>query len=117
VASQPPQSLEIPLSWVGYDEVPIAYANQFIIQFQPEAGFVLGIGQATGPALIGSPEQMAEQASQVEFVAVRTLARVAFTEQKLRELIAALQANLANFERARAQLDPRHQDDAGHPPH
>lgn len=107
MASDPPQTLEIPLSWVGFDEVPILYANQFLIQFQPEAGFVIGIGQATGPALIGSPEQVAEQVSQIEFVPVRTLARVALTEMKLRELIAALEANLANFERMQTQFDPR----------
>lgn len=109
MAPQPPQTLEIPLSWVGFDEVPIAYANQFIIQFQQEEGFVLGIGQATGPAAMGPPEQIAEELSQVEFVPVRTLARVAFTEKKLRELIAALEANLHNFEQARAQWDPRQQ--------
>lgn len=104
---QPPQQVEIPLSWVGYDESPIMYANQFMIQFQPEDGFVMGIGQATGPAIIGTPEQVAEQVAEIEFVPVRTLTRVAFTEKKLRELVAALEANLQNFEQARAQSDPR----------
>jgi hypothetical protein len=103
----PPPDLELPLSWVGYDENPIVYANQFLIQFLPEEGFVLGIGQATAPPLIGTPEQVAEQASQIEFIPVRTLSRVALTRPKLAELIAALEANLAKFDRMKQQQDPR----------
>lgn len=104
---QPSQTLEVPLSWVGYDETLIAYANQFIVQFQPDAGFVLGLGQATPPAVMGTPDQVAEQVAQIEFIPVRTLARVAMTEAKLRELIAALEANLQNFERSKVAIDPR----------
>ena len=99
--------MEVPLSWVGYDDVPIIYANQFLIQFQPEEGFVMAVGQATAPALIGTPEQIAAQAQQIEFVPVRTLARVAMTRPKLAELIAALEANLSTFDRLKAQSDPR----------
>lgn len=102
-----PPSIDVPLAWVGYEEVPIAYANQFLIQFQPDASFVVGVGQATAPALIGTPEQVAQQAAEIEFVPVRTLARIAMTEGKLRELIAALEANLANFERVKVNIDPR----------
>jgi hypothetical protein len=105
--AEPPQQIDIPLAWVGYDEVPIVYANQFLIQFQPDQGFVMGVGQATAPPLIGPPEQVAEQVAEIEFVPVRTLTRVAFTESKLRELIAALEANLRNFDQIRAHLDPR----------
>jgi hypothetical protein len=103
----PPQTVEVPLSWVGFDEVPIAYANQFLVQFQPEEGFVLGVGQATPPAIIGTPEQIAAQAAQVEFIPVRTLARVAMTRPKMEELIAALEATLRNFDRMKAHVDPR----------
>lgn len=71
---------------------------------------MLGIGQATGPALMGPPEEMAAQVEQIELLPVRTLARVAFTRKKLDELIAALEANLHNFEQAQAQSDPRNQE-------
>lgn len=100
-------SIDVPLSWVGYDEVPIAFANHVIVQFQPDGSFVVGIGQATPPPLIGTPEQIAEQAREIEFIPVRTLARVALTAAKMREFIAALSANLANFEQAMGQMDPR----------
>jgi hypothetical protein len=105
----PREPSDIPLAWVEHDEVPVAFANQFIIQSQPDASFVISVGQATGPLLIGTSEQVAELAAQIEFVPVRTLGRFAVTEVKLRELIAALEANLANFEQARSHIDPRNQ--------
>ncbi len=107
MASEPPQSIQLQLAWVGYDETPIVYANQFLIQFQPEGSFVIGIGQATPPALVGTPEQIAAQLAELEFVPVRPLARVAITEAKIRELIQALSANLQNFEHHAQSLDPR----------
>lgn len=110
MSPQPPKRIEIPVSWVGYDETPIVYANQFLIQFQTEGSFVIGVGQATPPVLIGSPAQVEEQAQGVEFVPIRPLARVAITEDKMRELIAALSATMTNFEQMKATLDPRGED-------
>ncbi len=104
---EPPQQLDVPLSWIGYDDAPILYANQLLVQFQPEGGFVLALGQATAPPLIGTPEQIAAQAAEIEFVPVRTLARFGMTRAKLQEVIAVLQANLENFDRLQAQIDPR----------
>jgi hypothetical protein len=107
MAPDRPQHRDVPLAWVGYDETPIIYANQFLIQIQPEGSFVIGVGQSTPPALIGTQEQIEEQAMEIEFVAVRPLTRVAITEDKMRELIAALGANLANFDKFRKLVDPR----------
>jgi hypothetical protein len=108
LAEQPPQKLDVPLAWVGYDEEQVAFANQFLVQFQPDGSFVLGIGQATAPPLMGTPEEVAQQVAQIEFVPVKTLMRVAMTEAKMRELVAALEANLRNFEQTAQQFDPRH---------
>ena len=72
---------------------------------------MLGIGQATAPALLGTPEQVAAQAEQIEFVPVRTLTRVAMTRPKVQELIAALEANLSNFDRLKQQFDQGGQND------
>ncbi len=102
-----PQILQVPLSWVGYDEVPILYANHFLIQFTPEESFMVGVGQAAPPALVGTPEQIKAQAEQIEYVPVRTLARIGLTPSKVKELIAALEAGLRNFERTSEQIDPR----------
>jgi hypothetical protein len=102
-----PDNIAVPLAWVGYDETPIVYANNFLIQFQHEGSFVIGIGQATAPALTGTPEEIAAQAQDIEFIPVRPIARIAVTEDKLRELIQAMEANLQNFEHAKERLDPR----------
>ncbi len=107
---EPPAFLAVPLSWVGYDETPILFANQFLIQFQPDGSFVLGVGQANAPPLLGTPEEIVEQAADITFVPVRTLLRCALTEAKLREVVQMLSANLEKFERARTESDPRNQE-------
>jgi hypothetical protein len=101
----PNEGTSIPLSWVGTEEVPIVFANQFVIQFQPDE-FVLSVGQVTPPPLVGTPEQVAEQASQITFIPVRTVARIGFNRSRLRELIAALQANLENHDKTMRSFDP-----------
>ncbi len=98
--------LEMPLAWVGLEELPVAFANQFLTQFQP-GEFVLSIGQVTPPALLGTPEQIAEQAADVTYVPVRPIVRVGFTRARMQELIAVLQANLDNHDRAMQGMDPR----------
>jgi len=103
--SQPPER-QVPLSWVGYDEVPIVYANQFLVQHQ-DGQFVVAFGQFTLPALLGSPEELEEQLSEIEFVPVRPLNRFVLPEGKMRELIAVLEASLSKAERFGQPDDPR----------
>jgi len=108
MAPDDPQPFNVPFSWVGYDELPIVYANQFLIQYQPgESAFVIGVGQSTLPPLIGEGEDLAEQISQIDFVAIRPLSRIALTEDKMRELIAVLSASLAKAESVKQMIDPR----------
>jgi hypothetical protein len=49
--------------------------------------------------LIGSPEEVREQAAALTHVPVATLARVGLTRDRLRELIAVLQASLDEHDR------------------
>jgi hypothetical protein len=103
-------SIQVPVVWAGVEDVPILYANTFISQFDPAAtgGFIVTIGQLTPPALIGTPDQVREQAEQVSFVPVRAVARIAMTRSKLDELIALLQLNRDQFDEAtRIRGDPR----------
>ncbi|MGI8802478.1 MAG: hypothetical protein ACR2KV_09945 [Solirubrobacteraceae bacterium] len=102
-----PAQINVPFSWVGFDEVPIAYANHFLVQIQPEGGIVIGIGQGMLPTLIGTPEEIAEQVAQIEFVPVNTLSRIAVAEAKAKELIAVLHASIDNAEKIRQTIDPR----------
>lgn len=102
-----PQNRDIPISWVGHDEVPISYANQFLVQNQAEGSFLLSVGHLSPPALVGNPEQIAAQLEDIEFVPVRPLLRAALTESTMRDLVAVLEASLRKAEQRRETLDPR----------
>jgi len=69
--------------WGEIDETPILFANEFLIQQQPDEFFVT-IGQATG--LAPAP--------------VYTIARVALTRHRLTELISLLENRLAEHDAA-----------------
>lgn len=96
--------IEIPIAWVGADEVPIEFANQIIVQHQGDE-FVVTVGQMVGPAIVGevSPEDIAK----IDYIPVRVLARLGITEQRLREFVQVMQANLDNYDEAKRRMDPR----------
>jgi hypothetical protein len=87
-----------PLEWVDFEELPIVFANHFLVQHQPNE-FVLTLGQVTGPPVVGTPEQVREQARGAPRVPIHTLARVALTRQRAVELIEILQATLEDHDR------------------
>lgn len=93
---------QIPLAWLDVDAVPIFLANQFVCQFNQDE-FILTIGQMVPPAIVGTPEEQAEQVEQVDFVPVKPLARIAFTRARLFELVQVLEANREQYDRVRQQ--------------
>jgi hypothetical protein len=98
--------IDIPLAWVGAEELPIHLVNQFMCQFHQDE-FILTLGQMVPPALIApSPEERREQAEQVSYVPIKPLARLAFTRQRLVELVATLQANINQYDDYQRQQDP-----------
>jgi hypothetical protein len=97
-AADSPGAIDIPLTWVEFDEVPILFANHFLVQHQPYE-FVLTLGQVSGPPLVGTPEQVREQVGRLTHVPITTLARVGLTRQRLVELIALLQTELEDHDR------------------
>ncbi len=86
---------EVSLVWENLDDVPVFFANQFICQFTQDE-FVVSVGQMVPPAALNDPEQL----QHVERIPVRALARIAFTHQRLVELINVLQANREQYEEA-----------------
>lgn len=85
----------IPLAWIGAEDLPVLFVNQFVGQVEAEQGvFFLNIGQALPPALLGTPEEQAEQLEQIAYVPVKPVARLALTRERLEYLIAILQTNL-----------------------
>lgn len=101
-----PPDIDIPLAWIGAEELPIHLVNQFLCQFNQDE-FILTIGQMAPPALIAStPEERLEQAEQISYVPVKPLARLTFTRQRLVELVATLEANIAQYDELQCQQNP-----------
>jgi hypothetical protein len=86
------------LEWVGFEELPIVFANHFLVQHQPNE-FVLTVGQVTGPPVVGTPEQVREQARGATHVPIHALARVGLTRRRVVELIEILQVTLEDHDR------------------
>jgi hypothetical protein len=60
---------------------------------------VLTLGQVTGPPVVGTPEQVREQARGASRVPIHALARVGLTRLRVLELINVLQATLEDHDR------------------
>lgn len=97
--AEEPDRIALPLAWVEGEE-PVIFANQFLFQQIDPGEFVLNIGQALPPPLIGPPEEQRRQASQIPFVPVRTLARLSLTRKRVEELINVLQGVLTRADEA-----------------
>lgn len=101
-----PPNIDIPLAWIGAEELPIHLVNQFVCQFNQDE-FILTVGQMAPPALIApTPEERLEQAEQISYVPIKPLARLVFTRQRLVELAATLQANIAQYDEFQRQQNP-----------
>lgn len=86
---------QLPVSWIGAEDLPVLFANTFVGQVEAEQGvFFLTIGQIVPPALIGTPEEKVEQLEQISYVPIKPVARLALTRERLKYLIAILQTNL-----------------------
>lgn len=91
-------SFDIPLAWIGAEELPVHLINQFVCQFNQDE-FILTLGQTVPPAIIGATQQeRAEQLEGIAYVPVKPIARLAFTRSRLVEYIATLQANLDQYD-------------------
>jgi hypothetical protein len=107
MADAEPTSLEISLVWIGVEELPIWFANQFMGQLDDQGEALITFGQVSPPALIGPPEEQVRQAKQITHVPVKPIARLALSTSRLRELVEVLQQTIENQERARGQIEQR----------
>jgi hypothetical protein len=57
MATEEPEGVQLPSVWVGADETPIAFANQFVCQFQPnEFVLTIGAGERSHPSRHARPD-------------------------------------------------------------
>ena len=89
-------SLTVPAVWVGADELPVQFLNQFLGIVAPNEIF-LTLGTIVPPAIMG--ETMAERgeyAQRITYVPVKPIVRLGMTPQRLEEFIRVLQDTLKN---------------------
>ena len=96
----------VPLTWLDVEDVPVFFANQFVIQYEQDE-FILTLGQMTPPLLLGTPEEQVDQLENLDFVPVKPLARIAFTRARLRELVQLLAGSGEMYDRDQEMRDQR----------
>ncbi len=97
---------DVPLTWIGAEDLPVSFANMFVGQVQPEENvFYLTIGQMVPPVLVGTPQEKAEQLKQIAYIPVKPIARLALTRPRLQELAALLQLNLDQYDQVMQQME------------
>ncbi len=108
MADDDPDRIQVPVAWIGADEVPVLFANQFIAQIDRGEIF-LTVGQLVPPPIMGATEEeRREMAENVQFVPVKPVARIAFTPGRLSELISILEITKRNHEQQEQHFgDPR----------
>lgn len=88
---------EVPLVWVGLEDMPVRTANNYISQVIEDL-FVVTFGFTNAPLILpGTPDEVAEQVAAVSVVTVTPVVRVAMTEGQLEKVIAGFQDNLKRF--------------------
>lgn len=89
-----PEAIPLHLRWEGTQEIPIDFINQFAVQPGDLSEIVVTFGQAATPPLMGTPEEQAEQARQIEYLPIKPIARFAFTRAGAERLASALRTIL-----------------------
>lgn len=81
----------VPLTWGSVEHLPVLAANQFVVQISagpsPEYDeFIVTVGYAAPPIIIGPPEAREATLREVQNVEVKPLARFGMSRARLAEL-------------------------------
>jgi len=88
--------VQLPIRYVGANDVPILLANQFLLQPDEHGGgFILSVAQLAPPILMGSIEQRRAQAGEIEFVPIRIIGRYSLARERAEALAGLLSRALA----------------------
>lgn len=97
--------VQLPAVWVGAEDLPVNFVNQFVGVVQPGEVF-LNLGTVVPPTILGATDE--ERRAQVEslrFIQVKPVARIALTPDRLREFIQVLNETLANYEKQERMME------------
>ena len=78
-----------------------------MIQSTGPREIVLIFGQVANPPTAGTQEEQLAQLGEIPFVPIRPLARLGMTLDRLREFLAAMQAQVVRHEEFLQRMDPR----------
>ena len=87
----------VPLIWIDRDDKAVLFANQILAQHLNDE-FLISFGQVSPPAILGSEEEQQEGLARVEFVPVKTIARIGLPAQRMREFVSVMQQSLDQYE-------------------
>jgi hypothetical protein len=93
----PTKKIQVPVAWVGVEDLPMQFANAFTGLVQPNEIFVQ-LGSYAPPAITGTnAEEREASARAVAFIPVKPIARLAFTPARLDEFITMLEDTRRNY--------------------
>lgn len=95
----PELKIALPVTWPGLEDLPLIYANQFVVSHGAGEIFVY-IGSITPPLILGTPEEQFNQLQAITEVPAKPVARLALSLDRLRELVNLLQDHLKLIEQA-----------------
>lgn len=79
--------MEVPIVWVGVEDLPVYAVNKFVLQDSEGNGeYFLYAGVLTPPVVLGPEEARRQQLESLTHVEVQPVARLALNEKRLREL-------------------------------
>ncbi len=84
------EPVSVRMAWIGTEELPVLFANQFLFQVGPPGEVFITVGQVVPPAVIGSPQEQQQQLQALPFVPVKPVVRLGMSRARLRELITSL---------------------------
>ena len=90
------RQVSVPLSWTGVEDCPVLTVTNMMSQFDGDL-FVLSFGFNNPPVLMGTPQQVKQQAESVKAIRVSTVSRISLTENQLEKTIKTLQINLKRY--------------------
>lgn len=86
------EEIKLPFFFIGTEDVPIQLSNMQAIQHVQQE-FIITFAQFAPPLVVGTPEEQKEQVKAKPYLAVKTVARLAMSPERVLNLIGALQEN------------------------
>ncbi len=91
-------SIQLPVVWVGLEEVPVRATNQLLAQVGGKDELLLVFGHVSPPVVLGTPEQQKAQLERIQFVPVNPIARVSMTRERLGQWVNVLQEQIEKYD-------------------